>query len=202
MFSRIIDEVFPFLYFYYIANKKTVSVYDITFSNFEFYSGLSDEKIVERLESEHNRAKEIDDKTFKFTLALSISLSIISAGASGVVKFLPESHLSPYISFVFFLSSFYMLCGGLISLGSLKTLPKFGYGTYFEINKNRESLIKAIIGQEKVNIIRHIRNELSYMSLRNGFLLILFALILCLFILATSFFVSHLRFEPLTSYCL
>ncbi|WP_220385041.1 hypothetical protein, partial [Klebsiella pneumoniae] len=84
----------------------------------------------------------------------------------------------------------------------LKTLPKFGYGTYFEINKNRESLIKAIIGQEKVNIIRHIRNELSYMSLRNGFLLILFALILCLFILATSFFVSHLRFEPLTSYCL
>lgn len=81
MFSRIIEEVFPFLYFYYIANKKTVSVYDITFSNFEFYSGLSDEKIVERLESEHNRAKEIDDKTFKFTLALSISLSIISAGA-------------------------------------------------------------------------------------------------------------------------
>ena len=32
MFSRIIEEVFPFLYFYYIANKKTVSVYDITFS--------------------------------------------------------------------------------------------------------------------------------------------------------------------------
>lgn len=202
MFSRVIEEAFPFIYFYYIVNKKKDSIYDVTFSNFEFYSKLADEKIVERLEDEHNRAKEIDDKTFKFTLALSISLSIVSAGASGVVKFLPESFLSSYISFVFFLSSFYMLCGGLISLGSLKTLPKFGYGTYFEINKSRDGLIKAITGQEKVNTIRHIRNELSYMSLRNGFLLILFALILCLFILATCFFTSHLRYEPLISYYL
>ncbi|KJF76320.1 hypothetical protein UA45_19220 [Morganella morganii] len=184
MLSRVIEEIFPFVYFYYLLRKKKGNIYNITFSELDFYSKLSDEKITKRLEDEHCRAKEIDDKTFKFTLALSISLSIISAGASGVVKFLPESYLSPYISFIFFLSSFYMLWGGLISLGSLKTLPKFGYGTYFEINKDRDFLIKAISGQEKINIIRYMRNELSYMSLRNGFLLILIAIILCLIILA------------------
>ncbi|MDE9447728.1 hypothetical protein KKJ04_19695 [Xenorhabdus bovienii] len=202
MAYRIIEETFPFVYFYYITNKKTGGVYDVTFLNFEFYSHLSDEQITKRLEHEHNRAKEIDDKTFKFTLALSISLSIVSAGASGIVKFLPENNLNPYISFIFFLSSFYMLCGGLISLGSLKTLPKFGYGSYFEINKSRDSLIKAIAGQEKINIIRHIRNEHSYMCLRNGFLLIILAIIFCLYILSTAFFTHNLRFEPLISYCL
>lgn len=102
MFSRIIEEVFPFLYFYYIANKKQLVCMISPFQTLSFTQGYRMKKIVERLESEHNRAKEIDDKTFKFTLALSISLSIISAGASGVVKFLPESQLSPYISFVFF----------------------------------------------------------------------------------------------------
>ncbi len=202
MACRIAEEFVPFFYFYYISNKKEKELYDITIKNLGFYSGLSDEQIVERLASEHNRAKEIDDKTFKFTLALSISLSIISAGASGIVKFLPENSLNPYISFVLFLSSFYMLCGGLISLGSLKTLPKFGYGTYFEMHRTRGSLIKAVIGQEKVNMIRHIRNELSYISLRNGFLLILLALILCLCVFASTIFMGYFKPEPFTFYCL
>lgn len=202
VFFMGVQEIFPFIYFYFLAKKKTSEIYDVTLSSLGFFSGLSDEKIKERLGHEHDRAKEIDDKTFKFTLVLSISLSIISIGASGAVKLLPENTINHYISFVFLLSSFYMLCGGLLSLGALKTLPRFGYGSYFEMNIDRGSLIKSIAGQEKVNMIRHMRNELSYMSLRNGFLLILFALSLCLLVLGSGFFANQFRFEPIPYYYL
>lgn len=202
MFHRGFEESLPFIYFYFLAKEKTNKVYEVTWQSLEFYSGLTDVQITNRLEHEHNRAKEIDDKTFKFTLALSVSLSIISAGASGVVKLLPDSNLNPYISFTFFLSSFYMLCGGFISLGSLKTMPKFAYGSYFEMSKNSATLIKAIIGQEKVNMLRYIRNELSYMTLRNGFLLILLALILCLFVLAGAALNQQVELKPMLSYYL
>ncbi|OBU03599.1 hypothetical protein AYY16_14180 [Morganella psychrotolerans] len=115
------SHLFTFIIF---LTKKKDSIYDVTFSNLESYSKLADEKIVERLEDEHNRAKEIDDKTFKFTLALSISLSIVSAGASGVVKFLPESYLSSYISFVFFSFFFLYALWGAYLIGFIKNTTK------------------------------------------------------------------------------
>ncbi|KAB1184349.1 hypothetical protein [Photobacterium damselae] len=180
---RIIEELLPFVYFYYISGKLIKKVNDVSFSDIEFYSKLPDEKIEKRLKDEHERAQKIDDKTSKFTLGLSISLSIISASASSVVKFLPENNLNNFIALLFGLSSLYMLSGGLLALGALKTLPKFGYGTSFEINKSTTILARSLIGQEKVNILRHIRNELSFMSLRNGFLIIFISLILCIIVL-------------------
>ncbi|WP_332399272.1 hypothetical protein [Vibrio metschnikovii] len=182
-FFRFIEELFPFIYFYYLSRKLINKLNDIAQSDIDAYSKLPDYKIEERLKDEHDRAQKIDDKTSKFTLGLSISLSIISASASGVVKFLPENNLNDFIVLIFSVSSLYMLSGGLIALGSLKTLPKFGYGTFFEINRSTSILAKSLIGQEKVNILRHVRNELSFMSLRNGFLMIFIALLLCVIVL-------------------
>lgn len=189
---RALEELLPAVYFYYISNKCSKKLYEFAYPEIEDYSKLPDEKIEERLKSEHERAQKIDEKTSKFTLGLSISLSIISGTASGVVKFLPKNQLNDFIVLLFGVSSLYMLSGGLLALGALKTLPKFGYGTYFEINKNTATLARSLIGQEKVNTLRHIRNELSFMSLRNGFLLVLTALFLCVIVLfnQTSFYES------------
>lgn len=180
---RILEELFPLFYFYYISNKLSHKLYVTDSKTITEYSKLNNDEIEKRLNDEHERAKTIDEKTSKFTLGLSISLTIISTMASGVVKFLPKNNLNEVIAFIFGLSSLYMISGGLLALGALKTLPKFGYGTHFEINKNSGILISSLIGQEKVNTLRHIRNELSFMSLRNGFLLILISLLLCAFVL-------------------
>ncbi|PNQ69003.1 hypothetical protein C1141_06345, partial [Vibrio agarivorans] len=163
--------------------SKLNRVNDLSFTDIESYSKLQDSKIEERLKDEHDRALAIDDKTSKFTLGLSVSLSIISASASSVVKILPESQFNEIISFLFGVSSLYMLSGGLIALGALKTLPKYGYGTAFEISKCTHVLIRSLLSQEKVNEIRYVRNELAFISLRNGFLIIFIALLLCIVVL-------------------
>ncbi|ULR30030.1 hypothetical protein MJO48_16310 [Dickeya fangzhongdai] len=173
---RLTEEILPFIYFLCINNSRSKKLHDIDFSTFQYYLKLPNEVLEQRLKDEHDRAVKIDDKTSKFTLGLSISLTIISATTSSIVKTLPNNQLNNWISFLFGLSSLYMLSGGLLALGTLKTLPRFGYGTTFEIDKNSETLINSLIKQEKINILRHIRNELSYMSLRNGFILMLIAL--------------------------
>lgn len=180
--ERVFEELFPFFYFYYISNKLLHKLHTADPNTTIEYLKLTNNQIENRLKDEHDRAQKIDEKTSKFTLGLSVSLTIISTMASGVVNFLPKNNLNEVIAFIFGLSSLYMVTGGLLALGALKTLPKFGYGTHFEINKNSNTLVSALIGQEKVNILRHIRNELSFMSLRNGFLLIFISLLLCAFV--------------------
>jgi hypothetical protein len=177
--KRVIEEILPIVYFYYIDTHLRNKIYECSLSQVSIYSELSTKKIKQRLVDEHDRAIKIDNKTSKFTLGLSISLTIISVTASSIVKFLPANNLNTIIVFLFGLSSLYMLTGGVLALGSLKTLPIFGYGTSFEINKNSSLLVRSLIGQEKINTLRHIRNELSYMSLRNGFIIIFMALFLC-----------------------
>lgn len=186
LLSRAIEEFLPFAYFYYVSHQWMKKIYQSSMEDIDFYSRLSDEKLEKRLGDEHERAQKIDDKTSKFTLGLSISLTIISASASSIVKVLPSSALNNYIVLLFGISSLYMLSGGLLALGALKTLPKFGYGTNFEYNKSSVTLVTSLIGQEKINIIRHFRNELSFMSLRNGFLLIFMALFLCVIVLSND----------------
>lgn len=200
---RIIEELFPFIYFYCINRSILNRVNDLRSTDIECYSKLQDYKIEERLKDEHDRALAIDDKTSKFTLGLSVSLSIISASASSVVKILPENQFNEIISFLFGVSSLYMLSGGLIALGALKTLPKYGYGTAFEINKCTYVLVSALLSQEKVNMLRHMRNELAFMSLRNGFLIIFVALLLCIVVLFQQIGTSGLDVEMIIcDFCL
>lgn len=189
---RILQEVMPFVYFWVISRNYTLKRLEecASYEKLCEYSALSDDILQERLRAEHERAVKMDEKTSKFILGLSISLSVISALSSNIVKIIPVGSLGDYIYPVFIISSIYMLSGGLVSLGALKTLPKFGYGTEYEISGAENKLLKALICQEKVNLFRHARNELSFMSLRNGFLLIFFALVACTTILVLKLFVD------------
>ena len=56
------------------------------------------------------------------------------------------------------------------------------------INKDGISyLTKALYAQERVNIVRQLRNEAAYQSLRNGFLILLFALIMSVVSLGNTY---------------
>lgn len=93
---------------------------------------------------------------------------------------MPNPELRIVIAIFSALSIFYSMSAGFTAIGALKTLPTYGYGTDFIIKgKNDISvLVHALASQEKMNIIRHLRNESSYQSLRNSMASLFMALLI------------------------
>lgn len=189
---QTVEEFFPFIIF--IINKwKILNTFNQfnTLEDNDKYLKLDEESLKNRLSEEHNRASQIDDKTSKFTLALSLSLTILTAVSGAFLKFLPSELplLAKSISIICLLSSSYMLIASTIALSSYKTLPKYGYGTNYLLQlqeTGKKVLAKNLYLQEKMNIIRHIRNEATYQCIRNGLLLLLIAFIATLIYLSVN----------------
>ena len=79
-----------------------------------------------------------------------------------------------------FIASIYMLSAGIVALGAFKTLPTYGYGTDHLLKQKdiRDVyLAQTLYSQERINIIRQLRNEAAYQSLRNGFVILLLVFI-------------------------
>jgi len=196
LFLLIFEELFPFIFF--VKNKRR-KINQIQTKNapaqvIKEYSILSLEKLNQRLAEEHDRATKIDNKTVKFTLGLSVSLTILSTVSGTLVKLLPGNNINYTIIFLCGMSSVFMLIAGIISLGALKTLPKYGYGTRHEISaerKEKSHFAKVLFLQEEINIVRHLRNESAYQCLRNGFLLLLMALIISMFFIHIPVETNH-----------
>ena len=187
LFKIMFEEVFPFISFLRNKHKKLKKIKTVDVSQIiNEYSILPIEKLHHRLSEEHERASTIDDKTTKFTLGLSVSLTILSAASGTLAKLLPDNNLNFMIIILCGLSSVFMLIAGIISLGALKTLPRYGYGTKHEIlaeQQGAKHIANALFLQEEINIVRHLRNESAYQCLRNGFFLLLLALIIATFLI-------------------
>ncbi len=178
---RAVEEVFPFLPFFVSRKKikKLIDNNDELTAKSEVYKALDADCLNNRIKEEHERGIKIDDKTFKFTLGLSISLTVLAAASGSFAKYLPSNLFAEYISIACGFSALYMLAAGITALGALKTLPTYGYGTEHIINQKAGGvsyLSQALFAQERMNIVRHLRNEAAYQSLRNGFILLFFAL--------------------------
>ncbi len=133
-----------------------------------------------RLREEHDRAREIDEKTTKFTLSFSIAFSALGALGVLVAKQGSVTGVNDLLTLVFGVSIAYAIIGGLIALGALTTLPKYGYGTDYEVAAMKSKRVKArtLAGQEIMNTVRHLRNEAAYQCLRNGLLCLLLGVLL------------------------
>ena len=185
--SVFFEEIFPFLFFYFRKRKLTTEVTNETFaaenSIYKPYYQLAEEDLKLRIMQEHDRSKSMDDKTFRMTLAISFGLTILGSTASLLVKGMPNPELKATVAIFAGLSIFYSMTAGFTAIGALKTLPTYGYGTDFIINAKDDisTLVKALVAQEKINIIRHLRNESAYQSLRNSMALLFFALMIFAF---------------------
>lgn len=143
------------------------------------YEALNERCLKDRMVEEHYRSKRIDEKTSKFTLGLSVSLTVLAAASGVFAKIIPSSSYAGLISIICGFASIYMLLAGITALGSLKTLPVYGYGTQHALRLKDDGvsyLSQALYAQERMNVVRHLRNEAAYQSLRNGFFVLLFAL--------------------------
>ena len=196
--NRIGEEILPFFFFYFRKRKQIKLVSTENFGcgsgSYEVYHQLSENELESRISQEHERAKSMDDKTFKMTLAISFGLTVLGSTANLLLKEIPVTEYRIIVAVFASLSIFYSMAAGFTAIGALKTLPTFGYGTDFAINgkKNKSVLVHALAAQEKMNIIRHLRNESSYQSLRNSMIL----LFLALTIFALSFIVHYFQTSP------
>lgn len=164
----------------YRAIRKTKEVEQIE-AKCKIYRSLTEGCLRERIVEEHERATKIDDKTSRFTLSLSIALSVLTAASGITSSFLTDTEESHLVRLIVTISVLYMLLAGVTALGALKTLPTFGYGTHHQIKVKAEGvayLSRALYCQEKMNIVRQLRNEAAYQSLRNGFVTLIIAILI------------------------
>lgn len=174
------EEIFPA--FFYVRNKsrkmrEAISKELVGSKLVSKYQKLSAEYLKIRLKEEQQRATSMDEKTFKMTLSLSFGLTILGTTAALIIKQISAEEIQNLLSIFLFFSLAYILSGGFIALGALKTLPSFGYGTVMlqaDSPQYVDMLAENLARQETINTLRHLRNEASYQSLRNG-LILLFA---------------------------
>jgi len=186
--ARFFEELFPFFSFLRFYKKKISEANDHKIGdrvghNSRYYL-LTQDQILIRLKEEHARAKAMDEKTIKFTLAVSLGLTLIEAISIYISNLFVPQFLQLIIQVVLGVAIVYSIIGGLLALGALRTLPTFGYGTEFllQANDDEELMVYSLLAQEKINVIRQLRNESAYMCLRNGLLILIFSLVFSLVI--------------------
>ena len=197
-FSRIIEELFPFIhYLVYKRRQKKLSTTQkiLEQEKFKDYSTLSMDKLEQRLCQEHKRASDMDEKTFKLTLSFSVGLTVLALLAAPLAKVLISTQIKVIFIVPMHIGLLFVLASGIVALGAMRTLPKYGYGTQFILDQQEKVssalLADALARQETMNIVRHLRNEVAYQSLRNGILLILAGFII---------FVVTLVYQTLASF--
>ena len=177
--SRIIEELFPFgHYFVYKQRQKNLSTTPniLEQEKFEDYSKLSTENLEQRLCQEHKRASDMDEKTFKLTLSFSVGLTVLALLAAPLAKVIISTQFKVIFIILMHIGLLFVLASGIVALGGMRTLRKYGFGTEFMLDQQEKAsnalLADALARQETMNIVRHLRNEVAYQSLRNGILLI------------------------------
>lgn len=194
--ANFVEEILPFLH--YVRRKKCAMLRAkckriLEKHQFAQYASISTDDLLKRLCEERQRATAIDEKTFKMTFSISVGLTILGSTSAFLVDqiLLPQVRIA-FISLIV-LGLFYVIASGFIALGALKTLPSYGYGTNILLikpEKLQQVLAESLARAESINLVRHLRNETAYQSLRNGFIL--------LFSAATTFtlFIGIQTFSP------
>lgn len=182
---RWIEEILPFLQFLGVKSKleaRSNADEILTRPEYSEYSSLEASALLQRIEEEHRRGALIDDKTFKLTLSLSIGLAVLGSASALILKALASQEMKILVGSLLTVGVAYVLTAGFLALTSLRTLPSYGFGTTFLLQRKAddesEIVATALARQETSNLLRHARNEAAYMTLRNGFLLLFVACVL------------------------
>lgn len=176
---RIIEELFPFghyFVFYERLKREVKSPNILKDKGMENYCSLSRKQLKKRLKEEHRRPLIIDQKTFRLIISLSFEFTVLSSAAALLWEAELRGAVPTALKIIILTGLFYILLAGFVALGSMRTFPLYGYGTEFLLQQQgngQRVLAKALVRQQIMNNLRHLRNETVYMALRNVFLLIL-----------------------------
>jgi hypothetical protein len=156
------------------------------------YCSAEPSDLEQALAAEHARAVTLDEKTFKHAASVATALAVASAATTAVAQLLSGPIWKLVVIAFTFPAIAYVMAGGLLGFATARTFPTFGIGMRFKIEQNNEkpamkpyTLAEALACQERINLIRVARNEAAFMSIRNGFICIVFAI--CAVLLGVQF---------------
>jgi hypothetical protein len=180
--KRVIEEFLPF--FVYIrrsAKKKRLEeILPADDATLLGYGRLNVDDLRKRLEERHKDAAFLDEKTFKMTLALALALTFLGTSVTALVKEIGSPVGKLAVASLVSASILYILFGGIIALGAMKSQKTYGKATTAGTETPGE-LAEALRKQELSNVRRHLRNEASFQSLRNGLCLLIVAIVVFVF---------------------
>jgi hypothetical protein len=188
--DALVEELLPFIPYLIhgreLRAKMSGDNLQVSHDTLACYKKLTPQELEIRIREEHERAKLLDEKTFRMTLSLSLALTIVGSVVAKCLKDIATSPIATAMQYGMIFSLVYILIGGYIALTSLRTLPTFGYGTAFKVAAKTaadpvEVYVDALLRQETANQIRQVRNEAAFQHLRNG--CIPFAIVLTLYLL-------------------
>ena len=174
--SWLAEEAFPFI-FWLVRSRRLLGRCKkeniLKCDKFANYTKLSVEQLKDRINEERERASAMDEKTFKLTLSLSVALTVLGSMGALVSRVLFSATVEVVLTGLFGVGLFYVLAAGLTAAGALRTQKSYAYGTQFLLRLEQENdarvvLADALARQETMNVVRHLRNETAYQSLRNG----------------------------------
>jgi hypothetical protein len=151
---------------------------------FAQYCTLGEKELEKRLLEERERAKALDEKTFRMTLALSVGLPALGVMLATLPGDLGSSMARLLIQgAISFLLVLFVVASGYLAIASQRGLPTFGYGTAFRLavkaaHHPSKVHADALLRQEVANQVRQMRNEAAFQTLRNGVVMICLVLVL------------------------
>lgn len=181
----VVQHVFPFFAYWVVKRRldeRRASDSILERSEYSGYARLSPDELDGRLSEEHERTERLEDKTFRLSFALTFGLAIFGLG-SGLTIDRGLEVGQPVLWVLIGLgttSAIYFWAAALLAAGALESVTMYGLGTARRLlAKDMEDEPLALLYarelacQELVNLNRHNRNNATYMSLRNGLVLLL-----------------------------
>lgn len=186
--SRVFEEILPFISL--LTNMRTVRKKPTPETLIKRYSTLSEQTLLDRIKEEQNRGTNIEDKTFKFHGSLAIGLTLINSTLFLLAGKITCPRIQLFVNVLISCSVLYLFIGAFIALYGIKTHQVYGYGTEFLVQlkdgNSVEICATALVNQEKENCIRHLLNEASFQSVRNGLICFFLAILAFILFLLTN----------------
>lgn len=185
LWRNVMQQVLPFLEYWRVKRRldeRRASASILERDEYSEYAQLSPDELDGRLSEEHERTEKLEDKTFRLSFAITFGLAIFGVGSGltiGDGLGIDGPTLWVLVSLVVG-AAIYFWSAALLAAGALESVSMYGIGTYRLLlakDKTEHELAviyaKELASQELVNLNRHNRNNATYMSLRNGMLLLL-----------------------------
>ena len=192
--NRFWRELLPFVA-YFIAKReidrelddaiKKGELSSHTDLQYQRYRGLSAETIDRYLLQEHTRRESLREKTFKFGAGFAAALTIITLATAVIVELPSGNYVRYAFSVVAIMSVIYVGAAGILGFSAFRVERTFGYGPESAVERSRETsgtvrdlAARDLVLQIRVNNITTVQNEAAFACLRNGFLILIFVVVI------------------------
>ncbi len=173
LISRIAEEIAPMLFYLARARRVLKRAYAAQEPiETESYLGLDNDEIKSLFDQDRARAVALDEKTFKFSLALTAAFVILGTLSPLLLDRFTSQPLKALCASLIALTVVYAISSGFVALGSMRAQRVYGIGPLGNLKEatgaRRRELAVSLGRNQVVGYARQLRNETSYQLLRNG----------------------------------